>query len=79
MQMSMQRSRTLIHNWRERVMTVFSCISVITRIQPGSPVHGILQTRMVEWVAISYSRDQIFVCCIFCTSRQILLSLGHLK
>ena len=24
---------------------------------PGSPVHGILQERIVEWVAISFSRD----------------------
>ena len=24
---------------------------------PGSSVHGILQARMLEWVAISYSRD----------------------
>ena len=24
---------------------------------PGSSVHGILQARMLEWVAVSYSRD----------------------
>ena len=42
---------------------------------PGSPVHGILQARILEWVAISFSRgssrprDQIWVSCI---SRQIL-------
>ena len=24
---------------------------------PGSSVHGILQARVLEWVAISYSRD----------------------
>ena len=24
---------------------------------PGSSVHGILQTRILEWVAISFSRD----------------------
>ena len=37
---------------------------------PGSSVHGILQTRILEWVAISSSRgssqprDQTQVCCI---------------
>ena len=42
---------------------------------PGSSVHRIFQARMVEWVAISYSRgssrprDQA---CISCTGRQIL-------
>ena len=24
---------------------------------PGSPVHGILQARILEWIAISFSRD----------------------
>ena len=24
---------------------------------PGSPVHGILQAKMLEWVAVSFSRD----------------------
>ena len=42
---------------------------------PGSSVHGILQARILEWVAISFSRgsswlrDQIRVSCI---SRQML-------
>ena len=37
---------------------------------PGSPVHGILQARILEWAAISFSRgssrprDQICVSCI---------------
>ena len=39
-------------------------------ILPGSPVHGILQARILEWVAISFSRgssqprDQTQVSCI---------------
>ena len=43
--------------------------------QPGSSVHGIFQTRILEWVAISSStgfswpRDQT---CISCTGRWIL-------
>ena len=37
---------------------------------PGSPVHGILQARILEWVAIAFSRgssrprDQTQVSCI---------------
>ena len=45
---------------------------------PGSSGHGILQARILEWVAISYSRgsswlkDQTHVSCVSCTGRQIL-------
>ena len=45
---------------------------------PGSSVHGIFQARILEWVAISYSRgssrprDQTHISCIFCIGRQIL-------
>ena len=45
---------------------------------PGSSVHGILQARILEWVAISYSRgsswprDWTWVSCISCIGRQIL-------
>ena len=37
---------------------------------PGSSVHGILQARILEWVAISFSRgssqprDQVYISCI---------------
>jgi len=39
---------------------------------PGSSVHGILQARMLEWVAIPFSRgssppwDQTCISCVFC-------------
>ena len=45
---------------------------------PGPSVHVIFQPRILELVAISYSRgsfqprDQIQVCCISCIGRQIL-------
>ena len=45
---------------------------------PGSSVHGILQARILEWVAISSSggssqpRDQTHVSCVSYISRQIL-------
>ena len=50
---------------------------------PGSPVHVIFQARILEWVAISYSRrshgprDWRWVFCISCTGRQSL-PLCHL-
>ena len=51
----------------------------VDRSSPGSSLHGILQTRTLECVAISYSRgssqprDQTHISC-----RQILLALCHL-
>ena len=45
---------------------------------PSSSVHGIFQARILEWVAISYSRgssrlrDQTSVSCISCVGRWIL-------
>ena len=45
---------------------------------PGSSVHGILQARILEWVAIFFSRgssgsrDGIRISYVSCTSRQIL-------
>ena len=50
---------------------------------PGSSVHGILQARILEWVATSYSRgsfwprDRTRVSCNSCLGRQILLPLNH--
>ena len=45
---------------------------------PGSSVHGISQVRILEWVAMSFSRgsslprDQTFVSYVSCTGRQVL-------
>ena len=45
---------------------------------PGSSVHGSFQARILEWVAISYSKgsswpkDRTHVSCISCTGRQVL-------
>ena len=50
----------------------------MNRSLPGSSVHGILQARILEWVAISSSkgssrpRDPTCVSCIFCIGRRIL-------
>ena len=51
----------------------------------GSSVHGIFQARIVERIAISYSRgsaqprDWIQVSCIWCISSWILYQLHHLR
>ena len=67
-----------------------ACMCMLSHVQfwnlmdsslPGSPVHGISQARILEWVAISSSRgssrprDQT---CISSTGRQILYHLSHL-
>ena len=45
---------------------------------PGSSAHGILQARILEWGALSYSRgsswprDRVCISCVFCIGRQIL-------
>ena len=50
---------------------------------PDSSVHGILQARILEWVATpssrgsSWPRDRTHVSCISCTCRWILYSLSH--
>ena len=50
---------------------------------PGSSVHGIFQARILELVAISFSRgssrprDPIPVFCVSCTGRQVLYQLNH--
>ena len=52
---------------------------------PGSSVHGILQARILEWVAFSSSResfrprDWIHISWISCTGKQILSPLSHLE
>ena len=50
----------------------------------GSSVHGILQARILEWVAISSSRgssrprDRNHFSCVSCIGRQILYHQHHL-
>ena len=52
--------------------------------QPGSSVHGILQTRILEWVAMpssresSQPRDQTHVSYISCIGQQLLYHQCHL-
>ena len=66
-------------------LCVFSCTVVSDSFcnpmdcsPPGFSVHGILQARKLECVAITYSRgsswtkDQTWVSCVSCTGKQIL-------
>ena len=43
---------------RAWVLSCFSCVLMVVKdcSPPGSPVHGIFQARILEWVAISSSR-----------------------
>ena len=49
----------------------------------GSSVHGIFQARIMEWVAISFSRgsswskDRTHVSCVSCIGRQVFCQLSH--
>ena len=53
------------------------CAQSLSCSPPGSSVHGIIQARIMEWVAISYfrgssqSRDGTLVSCVSCIYRRI--------
>ena len=58
-----------------------SCLTLCNPMDcspPGFSVHGIFQARILEWVAISYSRGsswnmgQTLISCVSCCSRWIL-------
>ena len=50
---------------------------------PGSPVHGVFQVRILEWVAISYSRglspfrDWTCISCVSYIAGCVLYQLSH--
>ena len=51
---------------------------------PGSSVHGILQVRMLEWVAIPFSRymhfiDIIFICQLYLSKDEDEYITCHLR
>ena len=73
--------------WLSRVIRgVCVCVYVCVLAQscdpmacnlPGSSVHGIFQARILEWVAISYSRGSSWlrktrISCVSCLGKQIL-------
>ena len=58
-----------LHSWFSRSVMSDSC-GPMDCSPPGSSVHGISQVRILEWVAISFSRessrprDQICISCV---------------
>ena len=57
----------------KKVLAIQSCLTICNPMDgslPGSSVHGILQARVLEWVAMPFSRgasqprDQTWVSCI---------------
>ena len=72
--------------WNLNLLSLFnisaqSCLTLCDPMDcslPGSSLHGILQARILEWVAISFSkgsshaRDRTCVSCIPCIGRRIL-------
>ena len=36
-----------------------SCLNPMDCSLPGSSIHGIFQARVLEWVAIAFSRDRV--------------------
>ena len=52
---------------REKVLVPQSCPTLGNPVDcspPGSSVHGILQARILEWVAISFSRILCVCVCV---------------
>ena len=68
------------HKRKVKVLVIQSCPTLCNPmhcIPPGSSVHGILQARTLEWVAISFSRADAGLKPGSPEWRQILYSLSH--
>ena len=65
------------------VLVAQSCLTLCDPMDcspPGSSVHGILQARILEWVAILFSRNSSQHrgrTHVFCTGRWILYHMSH--
>ena len=74
------------HDIIMRAKSPQSCptLDPMDRSLPGSSVHGILHTRILQWVAISFSRGssqprhRIHISHVSCTGRQVLYHKCHL-
>ena len=74
---SQQQQQQCVHaqSWPTLCNSMFGSL-------PGSSVHGILQPRILEWVAISFSRGSSWPRnwnCLSYTGRWILYHLCHLR
>ena len=64
-----------------KVLVTQSCPTLFDPMHcspPGSSVHGILQARILEWVDISFSSNQILIFSVSCIGRWILYCYHHL-
>ena len=70
-----------------RAKSLQSCLTLCNPIYcspPDSSVHGILQVRILEWVAMPFSRgsswprDRTHISCVCCICRQVLYHKHHL-
>ena len=74
----------VFEKYKALVLLVFSCKVIsssfcnLWSVARQAPVHGVLQARILEWVAIPFSRgssrpkDQTLVSCASCIDRRIL-------
>ena len=68
------QSQTQLSSWTEQDVNDY-CLTLWDPMDwspPGSSVHGIFQAGILEWVAISFSRDQTWISCVCCSGRWIL-------
>ena len=79
----MRAMRTFVH-----AKTFRSCPTLCDSMAcspPGSSVHGILQARTLQWVAMpssrgsSWPRERTCISYVSCTGRQVLYHYRHLK
>ena len=78
---SQQREKFKLQMFYVRFKSLQACPTLCNPMDcspPGASVHGVLWARVLEWVAMSFSRessqprDQTWVSHVSCTSRQVL-------
>ena len=52
---SMEKTSFYIEKWNWSRSVMFDSLPPMDCSLPGSSIHGILQARILEWVAISFS------------------------
>ena len=86
--LSHQEAQVNNNNNNTCVLNCFSCVQILRNPMdcrlPGSSVHGILQAKILEWVAVPSSRgpsrprDRTCVSWVFCIGRWVLYHECHL-
>ena len=86
--LSHQEAQVNDNNNNMCVLNCFSCVQILRNPMdcrlPGSSVHGILQAKILEWVAVPSSRgpsrprDRTCISRVFCIGRWVLYHKHHL-